>query len=86
MVYCIIALCLITALSLAFAITCQVNIKRLKKERDNAVGEVEKRYVKVSVALQNAVLEAIEWAHKKGNNFEVKKYSELLQEIKGKWA
>lgn len=46
---------------------------------------VEKSYIKADVRVYNAIYEAYEQAIEKDNNFEARIFSNLLQEIKGKW-
>ena len=46
---------------------------------------IDKRYIEVNVVLQNAVMEALEQAVDKENDFEVKAYTELFKKVKGKW-
>lgn len=49
------------------------------------ISETERHNIKVDVILHNAVLEALEQAEEKGNNFEIKAYTDLLNRLKGKW-
>ena len=46
---------------------------------------MEKSYIKADVRIYNAIYEAYEQAVAKDNNFEARIFSNLLQEIKGKW-
>ena len=84
-IYIILGLSLISALSIFSAVENYKKYQQMKIERDHAASIAERKYIKVSTALQNAVLEAYEQAAKNKNKFEVKKYQELLKEIKSKW-
>lgn len=46
---------------------------------------MDKSYIKADTRVHNAVYEAYEQAVSKDNQFEAKIFSNLLQELKGKW-
>jgi len=56
----------------------------LKEKHEKLEKAIDKTYIKADVILQNAILEALEYAKKNGNYFEVKGYQKLLTKIKGK--
>lgn len=78
---------LISALAVAlygmfyfFVLYCR-EIRRHDKFRN----KIERKYIPVTVELRNAVIEAYDNAQKKHNDFELKAYRKLVDDVKSRW-
>lgn len=56
----------------------------LKDKHKTLESAINKTYIKADVILQNAIIEALEYAKEHNNYFEVRGYQKLLEKMKGK--
>lgn len=56
----------------------------LKNKHKTLENAIDKTYIKADVILQNAIIEALEYAKQNNNYFEVRGYQKLLEKMKGK--
>lgn len=77
----------ITLLAIAFAIAFLFILseyKILKYKHKTLEDAIDRTYIKADVILQNAIIEALEYAKEHNNYFEVRGYQKLLDKVKGK--
>lgn len=55
------------------------------RKHDRFKSKVERKYIPVTLELRNAVIEAYDNAKKKHNDFELKAYRKLKDDVKSKW-
>lgn len=79
--YIFIFLAIVFAIAFLFVLSEYIILKNKHKTLEDAI---DKTYIKADVILQNAILEALEYAKKNHNYFEVKGYEKLLSKMKGK--
>ena len=78
---------LIVALVIAIVCACLLYLLHRKdmREFERFENSLKRKYIRVDTVLHNAIIEAYERAEEKGNNFEIKQYQRLLNEMRGKW-
>lgn len=75
----------IVVASISAVIGYKTKYINLRRNFNWYIKNVERKTINVDVILHNAVLEALEQAEEKNNQFEVKAYKGLLENMKGKW-
>ena len=77
--------CSILAVSLYGMFSFYILYCKEIRKHNKFKNKIERKYIPVTVELHNAIIEAYNNAQQKHNDFELKAYQKLIDDIKSKW-